>query len=55
MKLRHLFLGRRAVANLDSVVNSRGASLPTKPRAVSAAALPVITCRCEGWTIDTEG
>ena len=55
MKLRHLFLGRRAVANLDSVVNSRGASLPTKPRAVSAAALLVITCRCEGWTIDTEG
>ena len=42
MKLRHLLLGRKAVANLDSVLISRDIALPTKVRLVKAMVFPVV-------------
>ena len=51
MKLRHLLLGRKAVANLDSVLISRDIALPTKVRLVKAMAFPVVMYGCESWTI----
>ena len=51
MKLRHLLLGRKAVANLDSVLISRDIALPTKVHLVKAMAFPVVMYGCESWTI----
>ena len=41
MKLRHLPLGRKAMANLDSVLKSRNITLPTKVHVVKAMVCPV--------------
>ena len=38
---RHLLLGRKAMTNLDSVLNSRDITLPTKVCLVKAVVLPV--------------
>ena len=49
MKLkRHLLLGRKAITNLDSILNSRDITLPTKVCLVKA---PVVIYGCESWTI----
>ena len=48
---RRLFLGRKAVANLDSVFKSRDITLLTKIRIVKAMVFPVVTYGCESWTI----
>ena len=48
---RHLLLGRKAVANLDSVLKSRDIILPTKVHLVKTMVFPVVICRCESWTI----
>ena len=48
---RHLLLGRKAVANLDSILKSRDITLPTKVHLVKAMAFPVIMYGCEIWTI----
>ena len=48
---RHLLLGRKAMTNLDSILKSKDITLPTKVRIVKAMVFPVITYRCEGWTI----
>ena len=48
---RHLLLGRKAVANLDSILKSRDIILPTKVHLVKAMAFPVIMYGCEIWTI----
>jgi len=48
---RHLLLGRKAVINLDSKLKSRGITLPTKVHVVKAMVFPVVTYRCESWTI----
>ena len=37
---RHLFLGRRAMINLDSILKSRDITLPTKVRLVKAMVFP---------------
>ena len=39
---RHLLLGRKAVANLDSILKSRDINLPTKVRLVKAMVFPVV-------------
>ena len=44
---RHLLLGRKAVANLDSIVKSRDITLLTKFHLVKAMAFPVVMYRCE--------
>ena len=48
---RHLLLGRKAMTNLDSVLKIRDTTLPTKVRLVKAMIFPVVTYRCESWTI----
>ena len=48
---RHLLIGRKAMTNLDSVLESRDITLPTEVCLVKAAAFPVVTCECESWTI----
>ena len=51
MKLRHLLLGRRVMANLNSILKSRDITLPTKFHLVKAMVFPVVMYGCESWTI----
>ena len=48
---RHLFLGRKAITNIDSILNSKNITLPTKVRLVKAMVFPVVTYGCESWTV----
>ena len=48
---RHLLLGRKAMANLDSMLKSRDITLPTKVHLVKAMVFPVVMYGCESWTI----
>ena len=48
---RHLFLGRKAMTNLHSMLKSRDITLPIKVCLVKAMVFPVVMYRCEGWTI----
>ena len=49
---RHLPLGRKAMANLDSILKSRDITLPTYVRLVKAMIFPVVMYGCESWTIE---
>ena len=51
IKLRHLFLGRKAMTNLDSILKNRDITLPTKVHIVKAMVLPVVIYRCASWTM----
>ena len=44
---RRLFLGRKAMTNLDSIFKSRDITLPTKVRLVKAMVFPVVMYGCE--------
>ena len=48
---RHLFLGRKVITNLDSMLKSRGITLPRKVCLVNAGVFPVVMYGCEIWTI----
>jgi len=48
---RCLPLGRKVMTNLDSILESRGITLPTKVRLVKAIVFPVVMYGCENWTI----
>ena len=48
---RHLFLKRKAMTNLDSILKSRDITLPTKVRLVKAMVFPVVMYGCESWTM----
>ena len=48
---RCLLLGRKVMTNLDSILKSIDITLPTKARLVKAMDLPVVTYRCESWTV----
>ena len=48
---RCLFLGRKAMTNLDRVLKSRDITLPTKIHLVKAMVFPVVMYRCESWTV----
>ena len=48
---RHLLLGRKVMANLDSIFKSRDITLPTKVRLVKAMVFPVVMYGCETWII----
>ena len=48
---RCLFLGGKAMANLDSILKSRDITLPTKVHLVKAMFFPVVMYECESWTI----
>ena len=44
---RHLLLGRKVMANLDSILKRRDITLPTKVRIVKAVVFPVVLYGCE--------
>ena len=46
-----LLLGRKVMANLDSILKSRDITLPTKVYLVKAMVFPVVMDGCESWTI----
>ena len=48
---RHLFLERKAMTNLDSILKSRDITLLTKVYIVKAMVFPVLMYGCESWTI----
>ena len=48
---RRLFLGRKVMTNLDSVLKSRDITLPTKVHLVKAMVFPVVMYGCESWII----
>ena len=48
---RCLLLGRKAMANLDSIFKSRDITLLTKVHLVKAMVFPVVMYACESWTI----
>ena len=48
---RRLFLGRKAVTNLDSILKSRDITLLTKVHLVKAMVFPVVVYGCESWTL----
>ena len=48
---RCLLLRRKAMTNLDSILKSRGITLPTKVHLVKAIVFPVVMNGCESWTI----
>ena len=51
MKLRHSFLGREVMTNLDSILKSKDIILPTKVHLVKAMVFTVVMYGCESWTI----
>ena len=48
---RPLLLGRKVMANLDSILKSRDITLPTKVHLVKAMVFPVVMYGCESWTL----
>ena len=48
---RLLLLGRKVMTNLDSILQSRDITLPTKVRLVKAMVFPVVMYGCESWTV----
>ena len=48
---RHLFLGKKAIPNLDSILKSRDITLPMMVHIVKAMVFPVVMYGCETWTI----
>ena len=48
---RRLLLGKKAMTNLDSILKNRDMTLPTKVHLVKGMVFPVVTYRCESWTI----
>ena len=48
---RCLFLARKTMTNLDSILKSRDITLPTKLHLIKAMVLPVVMYRCGSWTI----
>ena len=51
MKLKLFFLGRKTMANLESILKSRDTTLPAKVYIVKAMVFPVVMYRCESWII----
>ena len=49
---RHLFLGRIAMSNLDSVLKRRDIILQTKVHIVKAMAFQVVIYGCESWIVE---
>ena len=48
---RFLFLGRKAITNLDTILKSRDINLATKIHLVKAIVFPVVMYGCDSWTI----
>ena len=48
---KHLLLGRKVLAKLDSILKIRDIHLPTKVHLVKAMVFPVVMYGCESWAI----
>ena len=48
---KHLLLERKTMINLDNILKSRDAALPTKVHLVKAMVFPVVMYGCKSWTI----
>ena len=48
---RRVLLGRKVMTNLGSILKSRDITLPAKVCLVKAMVFPVVTYKCESWTI----
>ena len=48
---RQLLLGRKPMANLESILKSRDITLATKVHLVKATVFPVVMYGCESWTV----
>ena len=48
---RHLLLGRKVIANLDSILKSRDITFPTRVYIVNAIVFPLVMYGCKSWTI----
>ena len=48
---RGLLLGKKVMANLDSILKSRDITLPTKVCLIKATVFPVVMYGCESWSI----
>ena len=48
---RRLFLSRKVMTNLDSILKSRDITLPTKVCLVEAMVFPMVVYGCESWTV----
>ena len=48
---RHLWLRRKFMTNLDSILKSRDITLSTKVHLVKAMVFPVVMYGCESWTV----
>ena len=46
-----LLLGRKVITKLDSILNTRDITLPTKVHLVKAMVFPIVLYRCESWTM----
>ena len=51
---RCLLLGRKAMANLDSILKNKDITWPTKFYIVKAEVFPVVLYGCESWTMKAE-
>ena len=49
---RCLFLGRKTMTNLDSILKSRDITLSTKVHLIKTMVFPVVMYGCESWTIN---
>ena len=47
-----MLLGRKAMTKLDSILKSRGITLPKKVHIVKAIVFTVVMHECESWTIN---
>ena len=48
---RHLLLRRKAMANLDSILENRDITLPTKVQLVKAMVFPIVIYEYKSWII----
>ena len=48
---RHLLLGRKAITNMDSILNCRDITLPTKVHLIKVMIFPVVLYGYESWII----
>ena len=48
---RRLFLGRKVMTNLDSILKRRDITLPTNVYLVKAMVFPMVMYGCDSWTI----
>ena len=49
--IRYLFLGRKAMTNLDGILKSRDITLLIEVHLVKAMVFPLVRYRCERWNI----